>query len=247
MRVSPGSVAQLTVSFANEIGELVDPQTVYADIFGPDGLKVDNGVPVRISLGFYRYDYAVAADAIEGLWRVDWESIIGGLSAFGNEVFEVAAAGVVVSPGYAVTISRLRSRLAEVKTDSVGNGSETFFDDNAISDLLAYAVGDLDQATLEGWKRKMASYARLVDVSESGTDRPMSQKFKHAQAMVAMWSRILSDLSDSLHAAMRGRIVGKPVNLGYKPLEGDLGPFGGYTDHIREYPTHRLLIPTIKR
>lgn len=247
MRWSPGSVAELTVTFTKEDGTPTDPSEVVTDIFGPDGQKVDDGVPERISVGFYKFDYAIPLDATEGLWRIDWTAQVGNLEVFGTENFEVADAGVIANPSDSIMHSRLRSRLAESKTDPDGDGSETFFTDAEITDLLSYSENELDAATLEGWLRKKARYARLVDVSESGTDRKMSQKFKNAQAMVKFWSDFLGDVAGSRQEALAGRVVGRPVNLRCADDTGlsSLTPFSGYSEHIHAYPSHRLLIPAI--
>lgn len=245
MQWSPGSVAELTVTFTKEDGTPVDPSNPVADIFGPDGQKVDDGIPERISTGFYKFAYSIPLDAIEGLWRVDWTANVGTLEVFGTENFEVADAGVIVNPSDSIMHSRLRARLAESKTDPDGDGSETFFTDDQITDLLSYAANDLDGATLEGWLRKQARYSRLVDVSESGTDRKMSQKFKNASAQVKFWSDFLGGIAGSRQDALAGRVVGRAVNLRCEKPSGPLTPFSGYADHIREYPLHRFLIPAI--
>lgn len=245
MQWSPGSTAELTATFTTENGVPVDPSQILVDIIGPDGIKVDDGAPERISEGFYKFDYPIAVDAPEGLWRIEWEAQIGGLTAPGHENFEVLAADLIVTPSDSIAQSRLRSRLAEVKTDEEGDGSETFFDDAQITDILSYAGNDLDVATLEGWRRKMARYARLVDVNESGSDRKMSQKFKQAAAMVEFWEGFLGKDADALVDAFRTAVVGKAVNLRNSEPERPLTPFSGYSEHIREYPTHRLLIPAI--
>lgn len=243
MRYSPGSTAELTSTFTKANGDLVNPDSIEVDIFGPAGQLLDNGVPVNISLGLYQYDYEIPEDATTGLYRIEWHATINGLLANGDEVFEVEFADITIDPG--VLSEQLRSRLSEEKTDPEGNGSETFFTDDEIADLLFYGDG-LDGATLEGWIRKQARYARLVDVSESGSIREMSQKFKHATILVKFWQSVLGDASEAASLALAGRVVGRAVNLwGTEDPLALQTPFSGYSEHIREYPTHRLIIPAI--
>lgn len=242
MRYAPGTTAELTSTFTLIDGDPVNPDSVEVDIYNPDGLVVNDGIPVNVSIGLYRYDFDVPEDADLGLWRIEWHSVINGVHAYGDELFEVNFEGATPP---AVLAEQLRGRLDEAKIDPEGDGSETFFNDEQIADLLFYGDG-LDGATLEGWLRKQARYARLVDVSESGSIREMSQKFKHATVMVRFWSDVLGDASEAASLALAGRVVGRAVNLwGTEDPLALQTPFSGYSDHIREYPTHRLIIPAI--
>jgi hypothetical protein len=246
MRFSPGSTAQLTASVTSSSGASVTPDEIVADIFDSSGTKVlSAGVPTLLMSGLYGVSYDIPEDAQVGLWRIEWTVTEDGLETFGDEFFEVELPdSVVVTPGEVIQ-SQLRARLGESKVDPDGDGSETFFDDDAVFELLTYADGDLDRATAEGWIRKMAKYARLVDVTESGADRKMSQKFKNAKEMVAFWNKIVSGAVIERQNALAGRVVGRAVNLRCDSSEPVLTPFSGYSDHVREYPTHRLLIPAI--
>jgi hypothetical protein len=238
MRWSPGTTATLTVSYTDDDGNPLDPTSVVADIFDPNDVhEVVAAVAEHVSLGLYLYEYDIAPDAELGLWRVEWTAVVSGEDVLGGEMFEVNPIGVNVNFSSEINSSILRSRL--------GEPSDEIFDDAAITDLISYADGDLDLATLEGWKRKMARYARLVDVIESGSDRKMSQKFKQAKIMVDVWSDIIGAGEDAHASAMMGRVVGRVVNLRCTDNEAPLTPFSGYADHIREYPTHRLLLPAI--
>lgn len=244
MRYAQGTTAPLTVTVTNEHGVAVTADSVVVDIYGPDNQKVDDGVGVEQQTGLYEYDYAIPEDALVGVWRAEWEITYLGMVVHGDDIFEVGAAPAVM-PGNEITSNRLRELLGEEKLAGDDDGSGTFFTDTQIADLLEYANDDLNVAAWEGWKRKMARYARLVDISESGSNREMSQKFKHAQIMEKVWAGIVGDIAAGRSAALQ-RVVGRSVNLG---AEIDslalLTPFSGYADHIREYPTHRLLIPAV--
>lgn len=243
MRYAPGTTAPLTSTFTMPDGDLVDPEFTEVDIYDPNGLVVDNGTPFNVSLGLYRYDFPVPEDAALGLWRIEWHVIINGVHAYGDEIFEVNYIDAVAP---AILSEQLRSRLDEMKIDPLGDGSETFFTDDQIADIFFFSDSDLDAATLEGWLRKQARYARLVDVSESGSVREMSQKFKHATIMVRFWQSVIGDAADAASLALAGRVVGRAVNLwGTEDPLALQTPFSGYSDHIREYPTHRLIIPAI--
>lgn len=238
MIVQPGQDADLTVVFTDDQGQPVDPTSITADIFDPDNsLVVEGEIPVRLSEGFYLYTWLVPEDAELGEYRVEWRSTIGGNSAFGFELFDVSNIidGGIVAP--ADMQQALRDRLDE-KT-------EALFSNDDIVDILFMHGNNLDEATVEGWQRKMARYARLVDVSESGTDRKMSQKFKNAQAMVKFWQGVLDATATIDVGRYRTLVVGRVVNLRGTGSQSLLTPFSGYADHVREYPTHRLVIPAI--
>lgn len=239
MRLAPGQQdAPIEVTFISSSGAPLTPDAVTLDIIDPSNVTVLNdAVPVETSPGNYQYLWDVPADAETGLWRAEWRATFGTTVVPGEEIFEVADPGVIVVPSEQVLISRLRGRLGEVPYDVM--------DDDAILDLIAYSGNDLVRATLEGWIRKAARYARLVDVSESGSSREMSTKFKNARAMVDLWSKVVGEDAAIVTASLQ-RIVGKSVNLGYKPDPSlAISPFNDYSDYVRMYPTHRLIIPAI--
>lgn len=246
MRYAPGTDAEFEATFTDSFGNLVDPDTIHVDIWDSEGLQVlDNGIPTQLGLGSYQYVHAIPLDAPLGLWKVEWHAVVDGLNAFGEEIFEVDPAPEV-TPSDQVAHSRLRSRLGEVsKLPDDQNGSDTLFSTTDIADLLSYAEGDLDYATFEGWKRKAAHLSRLIDISESGSDRSLSQRFKQAKAMLDHWGKVLSETGNAHAGAIAGRVVGSVINMRKceDPLPGT--PFSGYTDHIRMYPTKRLVIPAI--
>lgn len=241
MSYSPGQSVTKTATFIDSDGDRVDPDPITVDIVGPDNVVVVNDdVPVRVSLGYFTYTYELENDADLGTWRIEWRGKVGLVDVFGYEEFSVVEFVDVETQN-----DFLRARLGEPKGEDDEDGSQTFFTDLAIADLLSYASDNMDLATLEGWRRKLARFARLVDVSESGTTRDLTDKFKNAEVMVKYWEKQVGEAEENRLRGL-GRVVGRPVNLGYK--ESDLSaltPFSGYSEHIREYPTHRLIIPAI--
>lgn len=136
---------------------------------------------------------------------------------------------------------RLRLLLAEPIPNG-GVDSDTMFTDQAISNLLANSGGDMNLACVEGWTIKMGAAARLVDVSEAGAERSLSQKFKQAKAMVELFQKNVN--SATAVAAATYRAKAKVASL----RECDIitgTPFSGSSENVREYPIKRFLIPGI--
>ncbi len=249
MRYAPGTTATLTATIAKSDGTPINPTSILVDIYDGDGtLVVDDQVPTQISTGLYEFDYDIAEDADKGLWRIEWRLVVQGAASVGVEYFEVYELGDPAPEEANVIINTLlRSRWAELKTDPLGDGSDTMFTDSQIAMIYELSGQSVDKSTLEGWRWKMARYAQLVDITESGSDRKMSQKFKQAKEMVDWWRRFIGDTEADDAAAMAGRVVGRVVNLrgtGKLCLDNPY-PFSGYSEHIRLFPTHRLIIPAI--
>lgn len=75
--------------------------------------------------------------------------------------------------------SEVRAKLGE-RIPPAGSDSDTMFTNAEILDLLA-AHGGVEGAVLEGWRRKAAEFANLVDTTEGTSKRAMSNL--HAQAL----------------------------------------------------------------
>lgn len=100
----------------------------------------------------------------------------------------------------ATPAERVRALLGE--TIEVGGvDSDTMFTDAEILDILAVAADDVELAVVEGWRRKAAAYANLVDTSEGTSKRAMSDLHKNALRMVES----LTDTSSSGSVAGRTR------------------------------------------
>lgn len=83
-------------------------------------------------------------------------------------------------------------------------------EDNWTDVQLSALIDELgvDSATSRVWSEKQARYSKLVDVSEAGASRKMSQAFDQATKMAAYW-RAIADGDDS--AAERAARVHKIV------------------------------------
>lgn len=139
----------------------------------------------------------------------------------------------------AANLGRLRARLGD-------QGSSPMFEDSDLSEMLSMYGGDLNAATIEGWERKAAELSSLIDFKESGSDRPLKQKFDNAQKMVTYWRQASVLAAQARSAGLRAGTVGKPVNLRCEPrTAAQMYPWGPTTDVIRQYPTHRMLMPAI--
>ena len=60
---------------------------------------------------------------------------------------------------------------------------ETSLSDEEIGEIIDQAGGDLNVASRWVWRMKAAEYSTVVDVSESGSSRKMSDMFVHALKM----------------------------------------------------------------
>lgn len=81
--------------------------------------------------------------------------------------------------------------LVRTYTDETTN---EHWDDTALGALID-ELG-IEGATARVWQAKQARYSRLVDVSEAGAQRRMSQAFDHAKEMAEQWTAIAA--ADSL-------------------------------------------------
>lgn len=103
---------------------------------------------------------------------------------------------------------RLRGLIGEKIPDG-GVESDTQFSDLEIEDMLVQAGNNIDRAAFEGWRRKAAIYADLVNVTEGNAARDMSDLHKHALDMVKAYSVTSSTLT-------QGRTrIGKIIRRGF--------------------------------
>lgn len=73
--------------------------------------------------------------------------------------------------------------IAELR-EKIGDDTEPYtYPDEVLNALIDQADGDTDQVASGIWRRKAASYAEMVDVSEAGSSRKNSDLFKNATAM----------------------------------------------------------------
>jgi hypothetical protein len=77
---------------------------------------------------------------------------------------------------------------------------ETTYSDADLTTRLTGSTEDV--VALAVWEEKMAAAASLVNVSEGGSSRSMSQAFDHAQAMVTYFTKKVNK-TDTGAAVMR--------------------------------------------
>lgn len=242
-----GTTAELFANFVKDGAEPVDPSSLAFDIIRIEDnvIVFADGVPERISLGFYKASWDIPIDASLGAYRIHWKVVIEGIPANGYEAFDVGTTEMTADQQ--LLNERLRARLSEEKTDEFSDGSETMFKDSAIFDMLGMTGNDLNLATLEGWIRKAAKLSRLIDISESGTSRELSQKFKAANTMIDLWTSRCGKDAEGRLAAMRGRVVGRAVNLREERptvAQWQQMPKRAESDTIVSFPDHEIIIST---
>lgn len=240
-----GTTAELFANFVKDGAEPVDPSSLAFDIIRieDDVIVLADAVPERISLGYYKASWDIPNDASLGAYRIHWKVVIEGIPANGYEAFDVGTTEMTTDQQ--LLNERLRARLSEEKTDEFGDGSETMFKDSAIFDMLGMTGNNLNLATLEGWIRKAAKFQRLIDISESGSTRELSQKFKSAKEMIDLWTNRCGKDAEGRLAAMRGRVVGRAVNLREPlpdPAQWQQMPKRSVDDTIVSFPDHEIII-----
>jgi hypothetical protein len=104
----------------------------------------------------------------------------------------------------AAQITDVRENLGETIPEGE-TAAATLFTDEQITSWIDQGKG-LPYATLLGWRKKMAHYANLVNVTDGAASRTFSDLFDHAAAMVKFWS------DQVVNPATKGRTrVGKIV------------------------------------
>lgn len=87
----------------------------------------------------------------------------------------------------------------------IDEGDSTSYTDEQLTAVLDQAEGELNIAASEIWQQKAAQYSTLVDVSESGSSRHMSQLAKNALAMAAHYRAAIKDQEVEEAAEVRPR------------------------------------------
>jgi hypothetical protein len=81
----------------------------------------------------------------------------------------------------------------------------TVYSDEVLKALIDQVEGDLDTAAAQIWEQKAARYSTLVDVSESGSSRSMSQLYKNASAQTSFYQKKVSDIQVEVTNVQRAR------------------------------------------
>lgn len=139
-------------------------------------------------------------------------------------------------------ISRLRLLLGEQIPEGKSE-TDTFFLDADVDLMITNNASNFNAAALEGWTMKMAYYARLVDMDESGSTRKLSQKFRQARDMVRMFASNAEAAWSAESNAFRA--IARVANLDEchdRPGSPSDTPFSGYSEHInaRYFPLKRM-------
>ena len=91
--------------------------------------------------------------------------------------------------------------------------------DAALSDLIDGS--SVEEATSRVWTEKMARYSKLVDVSEAGASRKMSQAYDHAKEMAAYWAGVVAEGSGSASYSWRSSSKLEPVACSMTSIVAD--------------------------
>lgn len=102
----------------------------------------------------------------------------------------------------ATTVAELRA-LTDATVDDYSNTTLAAMLDSGLT---------LNAAAASIWRRKAATYAGLVDVSESGSSRSMSQLYKNAVAQATFFQDLAN--SETTTEVLAGRVRIKTIERG---------------------------------
>jgi hypothetical protein len=83
-------------------------------------------------------------------------------------------------------LTEVRENIGETIPEG-GAETDTLFTDEQIGKWIEGSPS-LETASLKGWKKKMAYFSNLVNVTDGAAAREMSDLFIHAQAMVKLYT-----------------------------------------------------------
>lgn len=134
----------------------------------------------------------------------------------------------MTTPEPTMPVQQLRRMTAEFGTE--------FYTDAQMEEFLVRATStqdiiSMDRAALYVWLEKLARYATMVDVVESGSERKLSQLYKNAAAQVALYTKYVEAEVDRVTAEVAlTRVPGRSSTIwGGVPVKdpvlyGSLGP-----------------------
>jgi hypothetical protein len=135
-------------------------------------------------------------------------------------------------------IDRLRMMLDE-EIKSGQTEADTGFTDAQLLEIID-TEPNMKLAAAVGWSIKAARAASLVDVAESGTTRPLSQRHKNAVLQARFYmdagAKELGDQTNAIRVAGRIASLVRPADATFIVNEF-IGP---QTDSVRCYPTMRM-------
>lgn len=209
MRWARTSEAVFTADFATVGGGVVALSALpTVTILNPSLQVVLTGVGVSLGDGVYSFTWTVPADAVLGMWKINWlGNSTDGYQMPGEEWFEVTEAGsVYISPPVALLRNFVDRRLpGMVDTD-------LFFTDDEIHSLYFMSGLDVWMGAYQGWIIKSGVFADLIDISESGASRKFSQRYANAVSQAEYFrKKVVLDLAQ--RSGYITRMAGKAFTL----------------------------------
>lgn len=192
--------------------------------------------------GIVNYTFDAADVDAKGVFNF-WVKVVfdgGGIQSFPQD----GTFTLVIEDGTIASepVMRLRARLG----DRFRANDRPFFTNYELSALLDLYEQNVEMAALEGWYIKKAEYAELHDITESGSERKLSQKYKHASEMV---KTLTESNAVILNGQYGGRVAGKTVYLDEsrnpRLTENDtsfpgMSALPDASEFVRSYPLYRF-------
>lgn len=142
----------------------------------------------------------------------------------------------------------LRLLLGERIPDG-GSEIDTMFRDEELSVILNQHEDQLRHAAAHGWAIKAAELAELIDITEEGSDRKLSQRYRHALTQMQYYADLIAADTDALLEAARGAVVARSARWA-TPASEELPSHESATEsspwddgkarHVRPYPLKRF-------
>lgn len=98
----------------------------------------------------------------------------------------------MTTPAATTPVQLLRRMTAEYGDEFYTDGQMQEFLDRSTEN----SITNMDKAALLVWLEKMARYATMTDVVESGAERKLSQLYKNAVSQVELYSRFVETAID---------------------------------------------------
>lgn len=156
------------------------------------GTGFENGATVAISgLGVETEDVIVVdPETITLMIRVSAGADVGfrDVTVTLPDATTAGLAGSLVVTNFQSLTAQLRLLIGErIKVGKTE--ADTAFSDDELIDMILRHNGNIYLAAAEAWSAKQADYSKLVDISESGSERKLSQMFKNANTMAEAYSK----------------------------------------------------------
>lgn len=130
-----------------------------------------------------------------------------------------------------------------------GSETDTLFSNEELSIILNRHNDEFNSAAAEAWAIKAAEFAVLIDVSEEGSERRLSQRYRHAMLQLDYYSNLVQADKDALLEVARRGVVARSAAWA-TPASDELprdsqsvesSPWdSGRPAHVRPYPLHRF-------